>query len=78
MITSLDGRSQASAVRAAKAGVEVVDDDGALIAQADFVFSIVPPSRAAELAQRLLPRISAASNVSRGVLSNATPWRPRR
>jgi 3-hydroxyisobutyrate dehydrogenase-like beta-hydroxyacid dehydrogenase len=57
VITSLDGRSQASAERAAKAGVEVVHDDGALVAQADFVFSIVPPSRAAELAERLLPRI---------------------
>jgi len=57
VITSLDGRSQASAERAAKAGVEVVYDDSALVAQADFVFSIVPPSRAAELAERLLPRI---------------------
>ena len=57
VITSLEGRSQASAGRAAKAGVEVVGDDGALVTQADFVFSIVPPSRAAELAERLLPRI---------------------
>ncbi len=57
VITSLDGRSQASAARAAQAGVEVVHDDAALVAQADFVFSIVPPSRAAGLAKRLLPRI---------------------
>jgi L-threonate 2-dehydrogenase len=60
VITSLDGRSQASAGRAAKAGVEVVHGDAALIEQADFIFSIVPPSRAAELAERLLPRIRAA------------------
>lgn len=60
VLTSLDGRSQVSAERAAKAGVEVVRDDGALVGQADFVLSIVPPSRAAELAERLLPRIRAA------------------
>jgi 3-hydroxyisobutyrate dehydrogenase-like beta-hydroxyacid dehydrogenase len=60
VITSLDGRSQASAGRAAKAGVEVADGDGALVAQADFVFSIVPPARAAELAERLLPQVRAA------------------
>lgn len=60
VITSLDGRSQASAERAAKAGVEVVHDDGELVTQAEFVFSIVPPSRAAELAERLLPRIRSA------------------
>jgi 3-hydroxyisobutyrate dehydrogenase-like beta-hydroxyacid dehydrogenase len=57
VVTSLAGRSQASAERAAKAGVEVARDDGALVAQADFVLSIVPPSRAAELAERLLPQI---------------------
>jgi 3-hydroxyisobutyrate dehydrogenase-like beta-hydroxyacid dehydrogenase len=60
VLTSLDGRSQASAGRAAKAGVEVVRDDSALVAQSDFVLSIVPPARAAELAERLLPRIRAA------------------
>ena len=57
VVTSLAGRSPASAGRAAKAGVEAVDDDGALVAQADFVLSIVPPSRALELAERLLPKI---------------------
>jgi 3-hydroxyisobutyrate dehydrogenase-like beta-hydroxyacid dehydrogenase len=60
VITSLDGRSQASAERAAKAGVEVVHDDEALVTQAEFVLSIVPPSCAAELAERLLPRIRGA------------------
>jgi 3-hydroxyisobutyrate dehydrogenase-like beta-hydroxyacid dehydrogenase len=60
VVTSLAGRSQASAGRAAKAGVEVVDDDGVLVAQADFVLSIVPPSRAVELAERLMPKIRGA------------------
>ena len=50
VLTSLHGRSQASAGRAAKAGVEVVRDDSSLVAQADFVLSIVPPARAVELA----------------------------
>jgi 3-hydroxyisobutyrate dehydrogenase-like beta-hydroxyacid dehydrogenase len=57
VITSLVGRSPSSAGRAAKAGVEVVNDDGSLVAQADFVLSIVPPARAAELAERLLPHL---------------------
>jgi 3-hydroxyisobutyrate dehydrogenase-like beta-hydroxyacid dehydrogenase len=60
VVTSLAGRSPASAERAAKAGVEVVGDDGALVAQADFVLSIVPPARAAELSERLLPHICRA------------------
>jgi len=57
VITSLTGRSPASAKRAAQAGAEIVNDDHALVAQADFVLSIVPPARAAELADRLLPHI---------------------
>lgn len=60
VVTSLVGRSQTSTERAAKAGVEAVDDDSALVAQADFVLSIVPPSRAGELAERLLPKIRDA------------------
>jgi putative dehydrogenase len=60
VITSLEGRSQASAARAAKAGVELAHDDATLVAQADYVLSIVPPSRAAALAERLLPHIRSA------------------
>jgi 3-hydroxyisobutyrate dehydrogenase-like beta-hydroxyacid dehydrogenase len=60
VITSLDGRSPASAARAAKAGVEVAHDDLALVEQAEFVFSILPPSSAAALASRLLPPIRLA------------------
>ena len=59
VVTSLVGRSPASAQRAAEAGAEVVNDDGALVAQADFIFSIVPPARAADFAQRMLPHIRA-------------------
>ena len=58
--TSLAGRSSASAERAKAAGVELAADDLALVSGADFVLSIVPPARAGELAQRLLPPIQAS------------------
>jgi 3-hydroxyisobutyrate dehydrogenase-like beta-hydroxyacid dehydrogenase len=61
VLTSLAGRTRASAERAAEAGVEVVQDDQTLVAGADFVLSIVPPARAGELARRLLPAIRAAN-----------------
>jgi 3-hydroxyisobutyrate dehydrogenase-like beta-hydroxyacid dehydrogenase len=60
--TSLEGRSQGSAERARAAGVEIAADDEALVAEADFVLSIVPPARAGELAERLLPPIRAAND----------------
>jgi putative dehydrogenase len=59
VLTSLQGRSEASAARAKKAGVENVSD--AELAGADFFLSIVPPSDALGLAQRLYP-VLAASN----------------
>ncbi len=61
VLTNLGGRSEASARRAADAGVEVVDTDDALVSAADFVLSIVPPARAEELSQRLLPAIARAA-----------------
>ena len=61
VLTNLDGRSQASVDRAAEAGAQLVQDDDALVSGADFVLSIVPPARAAELAQRLLPAIRRAA-----------------
>jgi 3-hydroxyisobutyrate dehydrogenase-like beta-hydroxyacid dehydrogenase len=51
--TSLKGRSPASIERVARAGVEVIDDDHLLVADADFVLSIVPPGTAIEVAERL-------------------------
>jgi L-threonate 2-dehydrogenase len=59
--TSLEGRSVSSVARAREAGVEPVDDDEALVAEAEFVLSIVPPARARELAERLRPAILAAN-----------------
>ncbi len=59
IITSLDGRSAASAQRAAAAGMSPASD--AEIAAADFVLSIVPPGQAQALAERLLPALRAAN-----------------
>jgi 3-hydroxyisobutyrate dehydrogenase-like beta-hydroxyacid dehydrogenase len=61
VLTSLQGRSSASADRAREAGAQAVEDDQALVSGADFVLSIVPPARAADLAARLLPAIRAAN-----------------
>ena len=59
VLTSLAGRSAASAKRASDAGMQAVDDRQ--LAEADFLFSIGPPGEALALAQRLAP-VLAASN----------------
>ena len=69
--TSLAGRSAASAGRAKAAGVEIADSDEALVTGADLILSIVPPARAGELAQRLLPAIKAANRSAVYVDCNA-------
>jgi 3-hydroxyisobutyrate dehydrogenase-like beta-hydroxyacid dehydrogenase len=61
VITSLAGRSAASAARAEKAGVIPVSTDDELIAQAAYILSIVPPGDAVTLAERLAPAISRAA-----------------
>src|SRR5947209_1137626 len=71
VLTSLDGRSAASAERARAAGVEAAADDQALVSGADFILSIVPPARAADLAGRLLPAIRAANPAAVYVDCNA-------
>src|SRR5215813_3956153 len=60
VITSLAGRSAASAARAQKAGAIPVATDEELTAQADFILSIVPPGDAVALAERLAPSIRKA------------------
>ena len=59
VLTTLAGRSAASAQRAAAAGITAVDD--AEIGTADFVLSIVPPAEALPLAERLAPMLSGAN-----------------
>jgi len=61
VITSLAGRSAASAARAEKAGAVPVPTDDELVAQAAYILSIVPPGDAVALAERLAPAISRAA-----------------
>lgn len=58
VVTSLTGRSASSAERAAKARMRPVDDEQ--IASADIILSILPPSEALALAERLAPALKAA------------------
>jgi 3-hydroxyisobutyrate dehydrogenase-like beta-hydroxyacid dehydrogenase len=59
VITSLAGRSEASAQRAQAAGMTAASDTE--IAAADIILSIVPPGEALPLAQRLAPALTAAN-----------------
>src|SRR5262245_47752952 len=61
VITSLAGRSAASAARAEKAGAVPVATDDELASQADFILSIVPPGDAVALAERLAPALKRAA-----------------
>jgi L-threonate 2-dehydrogenase len=61
VITSLAGRSAASAARAEKAGAIPVSTDDELVGQADFVLSIVPPGDAVALAERFAPAMKRAA-----------------
>lgn len=60
VLTSLAGRSAASAERAAAAGAEAVDDE-ALIARSHLFLSVVPPHSAQETAERFMPIIERAA-----------------
>ena len=59
VLTSLNGRSEASAKRARDAGMRPVEDRA--LAEADFLMSIVPPGDALALARRLSPVLTAAN-----------------
>src|SRR3569832_2025532 len=56
VLTSLDGRSEATCKRAAAAGMVAADGTG--IANADIILSIVPPGEALALAERLAAQIA--------------------
>ncbi len=60
VLTSLAGRSAASAQRAREAGMTAVDDR--VLAEVDFLLSIVPPGDALALAKRLVGVLTAANN----------------
>lgn len=69
VLTSLAGRSEASAARAQKAGMVGVGD--AQLAEADFLLSIVPPGEAVALARRLAPVLRASNRKTVYVDCNA-------
>ena len=60
VVTSLSGRSPASAKRATEAGMRAVDDTELL--SANLILSIVPPSDALGLAERLSPVLRSGSS----------------
>ena len=60
VLTSLHGRSPASAARAQDAGM-VPAEDADLVAQAAFILSVVPPGEATALAERLKPSLMRAA-----------------
>ena len=53
VVTNLEGRSDDSRRRAREAKIEDVGSDTALVAEADLLLSVVPPDRAAQLAERI-------------------------
>ncbi|HEY6833031.1 MAG TPA: DUF1932 domain-containing protein [Pseudolabrys sp.] len=69
VLTSLAGRSEASAARAKEAGMIAVGD--AQLCEADFLLSIVPPGDALALARRLAPILRAANKKTVYVDCNA-------
>lgn len=60
VLTSLDGRSAASAARAKDAGATNVSDDE-LVAEASVILSIIPPASVHGLADRYLPLLKSAA-----------------
>jgi 3-hydroxyisobutyrate dehydrogenase-like beta-hydroxyacid dehydrogenase len=60
VITSLAGRTPASAKRAERAGMAAVATDDEIVAT-DIILSVVPPKDAAGLAERLKPAIARAA-----------------
>jgi 3-hydroxyisobutyrate dehydrogenase-like beta-hydroxyacid dehydrogenase len=52
VITEIKGRSRESVERVRRAGLEIFDDDDAIVREAAFILSIVPPGVALEVAER--------------------------
>lgn len=61
VLTTLRARSAASVERVGRAQLEVIDDDDALVREAGFILSIVPPAEALAVAERYAPPLARAS-----------------
>ena len=61
VLTSMKGRSADSKKRAAAAGMQDIASDDEMVAQADFILSVVPPKDAAALAERLKGPLTKAA-----------------
>src|SRR5215472_2507526 len=72
--TSLNGRSLESERRARRAGLDIVNDDAALVSDAAFVLSIVPPGVAVEVAEQY--RTSFASAAKEAIFADCNAIAP--
>ena len=72
VVTNLEGRSGRTRALAGDAGIEDLGSDGALIAEADLVLSILVPDQALALAERLAPAIRDGARGTVVVDCNAT------
>jgi NAD(P)-dependent dehydrogenase (short-subunit alcohol dehydrogenase family) len=59
VITNVSDRSAATQERANSAGIEQLDSDEELVAQADYILSIVPPKDAPATAQRIITALKS-------------------
>ncbi len=71
VVTTRKGRSSASAERIARAGLEVIDDDDALVRESNFVLSIGPPGQAEAVASRYRTALIRAAGSAAFVECNA-------
>ncbi|MYF70923.1 MAG: hypothetical protein F4181_13635 [Proteobacteria bacterium] len=60
--TCLEGRSTRSRKLATRAGMRAVDNLETLVADADLLLSIIPPSAAAEFARRIVPLVEQTAS----------------
>src|ERR1700722_2001273 len=58
---ALAGRGKASAARASEAGMIAIDDDARLVAEADFLMSVIPPGEAVAFAHRFAPHLAKSA-----------------
>jgi L-threonate 2-dehydrogenase len=71
ILVSMSGRSAASADRVRRVGLEVAYSDRRLTDDVDYILSIVPPSAAAEVAERLCAPLRNAASPALFVDCNA-------